>query len=132
MTDGRRRGEGLLASLRDLIRTLVSVVETRLAILASELEEQGAYFAQVLVFAGICLMAIFFAAALAITFVIAAFWEQRLFTIGILFVAFLALALWSLLSIRQRLSDRPKLLSATLAELEKDKNSLSGRNEKDR
>jgi len=132
MTDGSSRGEGLLASLRSLVRSLMAMAQTRLAILASDLEEQGACFARIVVFAAISAVGFFFAAALAIAFVIAAFWENRLTAIGILFAVFLALAVWSLATLRQRLTDRPKLLSATLAELEKDKNSLSGMHEDDR
>ncbi len=132
MSDGCSRGEGLLASLRGLVGTLIAIAQTRMAILASDLEEQGACFARIVVFAVICAIGFFFAAALAIAFVIAAFWENRLIASGILFAVFLALALGSLVTLRQRLADRPKLLSATLAELEKDKNSLSGIHEDDR
>ena len=125
MTDGAGRGEGLLASLRGLFGTLIAIVQTRLALLASDLEEQGACFAQILLYAALCAFAAFFALALAIGFVIAAFWENRLIAIGILFAVFLGVAVGSLATLRQRLAQRPKLLAATLAELEKDKNSLS-------
>ena len=131
MTDGSRRGEGLLASLRSLVRSLIATAQTRLAILASDLEEQGACFARILFFAAIGAVALFFTTALAIVFVIAAFWENRLTAIGILFAAFLALALWALAMLRRHLADRPRLLSATLAELDKDKASLSGIHEND-
>ena len=52
-------------------------------------------------------------------------WAQRLIAIGVLFALFLALALWSLVAIRTRLAQRPKLLAATLAELDKDKRALT-------
>lgn len=131
MTEGTSRGKGLLASLRGLVRTLIAIAQTRLAILASDLEEQGACFARIAVFAAISAVGLFFATSLAIVFVIAAFWDNRLIAIGILFAVFLALALWALASLRRHLAGRPRLLSATLAELEKDKTSLSGINEND-
>jgi uncharacterized membrane protein YqjE len=132
MTNRSSRGAGLLASLRGLVSSLIATAQTRLTLLASDLEEQGACFAQIIVLGVACAMGIFFAAALAIAFVIAAFWEDRLIAIGILFIVFLALALLSLLTLRQRLRDRPKLLSATLAELDKDRSSLSDIHENDR
>ena len=135
MTDGVGRGEGLLASLRGLVHTLIAILRTRLALVASDLEEQAAYLSQILVFALVCAMGVFFATALGITFVIAAFWDvwaQRLIAIGVLFALFLALALWSLVAIRTRLAQRPKLLAATLAELDKDKRALTPQHEDDR
>ncbi|OGA05392.1 MAG: hypothetical protein A3H35_21795 [Betaproteobacteria bacterium RIFCSPLOWO2_02_FULL_62_17] len=131
MTDGSSRGEGLLASMRSLVRSLIAMAQTRLAILASDLEEQGACLAKILVFAALSAVGLFFSTALLIAFVIAAFWENRLTAIGILFAVFLALALWALAILRKHLAERPKLLAATLAELDKDKASLSGVHEND-
>ena len=121
----------MLASLRGLVRTLIAIAQTRLAILASDLEEQGACFARIVVFAAISALGLFFSTMLAIAFVIAAFWENRLTAIGILFAVFFALAIWALATLRQHLANRPRLLSATLAEFDKDNASLSGVNEND-
>ena len=131
MSDGSSRGAGLLASLRGLVRTLIAVAHTRLAILANELEEQGACFARIAVFAAIGAAGLFFTTALGMVLVIAAFWDNRIPVIGILFAVFLGGTLWSLAILRKHLTGRPRLLSATLTELAKDKASLSGINEND-
>jgi len=132
MTDGSSRGDSLLDSLRGLVRTSVAIAQTRLAILASELEEQGACFARVSVYALVGFATGLIAAILAVVFIIVAAGEHRLIAIGVLFLAFLAISLWSLLTMKQLLASRPKLLSATLTELEKDKNALTGQHEVDR
>ncbi len=131
MSDGSSRDAGLLASLRGLVRTLIAVAHTRLAILASELEEQGACFTRIAVYAAIGAAGLLFTTALGIVLLIAAFWDNRLLVIGILFAVFFGATLWSLVTLRKYLTGRPRLLSATLAELAKDKASLSGINEND-
>jgi uncharacterized membrane protein YqjE len=132
MTDGGSRGDGLLASMRGLVRTLIELVQTRLAIVASELEEQGACFAKISLYAAICAASLFCTLVLAVVFVIMASGEYRLYTVGGLVLLFLALTVWSLATFRRHLADRPKLLAATLAELQKDKSALSGFHEVDR
>jgi uncharacterized membrane protein YqjE len=132
MTDGGSRGEGLLASLRGLVRTLIEVAQTRLAIVASELEEQAAYFAKISLYATLSAACLFCTLVLALVFVIIASGEYRLYTVGALVLLFFAATIWSLAAFRRHLANRPKLLAATLAELEKDKTALSGLHEVDR
>jgi uncharacterized membrane protein YqjE len=64
--------------------------------------------------------------------VIVASGEHRLVALAILFALFFAVALWSLAMLKRHVAGRPRLLAATLAELEKDKSALSGRHEANR
>lgn len=132
MTDGGSRGDGLLASLRGLVGTVVGIAQTRLAIVASDLEEQGACFAKIAVYAVATAFSLFCALVLAVVFAIMASGEYRLYTVGALVILFLATGFGSLATLRRHLADRPKLLAATIAELEKDKAALAGIHEVDR
>ena len=123
------REKGLLASLRGLVRTLIEISQTRLALLASDLEEQGACFARMALSAVLGAVCLLCALILAVVFVIVASGEYRLIAIGGMFAVFSAVGIGSLLMLRRQLAERPKLLAATLAELQKDKNALSDSNE---
>ena len=132
MTEGGSRGKGLLASMRGFAGTLVEIVQTRLAILAGDLEEQGASFARIAVFAVVSVASLFCALVMAIVFVIMASGEHRLLAVAILFALFFVVALWSLSALKRQVADRPRLFAATLSELEKDRTALSRRHETDR
>ncbi|MFM9972674.1 MAG: phage holin family protein [Burkholderiales bacterium] len=129
MTDGSSRGDGLLASLRGLIRTLIDIAQTRLAILSSDLEEQGACLAKIAIFTVASVLLFLCTLIMAVVFLIMASGEHRLLVVGGLFLVLLVAALWFFATLKRLLADRPKLLAATLAELEKDKVALTGRNE---
>jgi len=132
MTEGSSPGKGLLASMRGFAGTLTEIAQTRLAILASDLEEQGASFTRIAIYAAIGAASLFCALVMAIVFVIVASGEHRLVALAILFALFFAVALWSLAMLKRHVAARPRLLAATLAELEKDKSALSGRHEANR
>lgn len=132
MTEGGSRGQGLLASLRGLVRTLVDIVHTRLAILSSDLEEQGACFARIAAYALISAVSLVCCLVMAVVFVIVVSGEHRVAAVAVLFFLFLVAGLLSVTALKRQLADRPRLLAATLAELEKDRSALSGRHEVDR
>jgi len=125
MIEGGSRGKGLLASLRAFVHSLIATAQTRLQILASDLEEQRAYFSRILIFLVVGAISFFFAAQILIIFVIVAFWDHRLIAIGALFALFLLVGFGCFTSIRSRLAGRPKMLAATLAEFDKDRTALA-------
>lgn len=126
-TAGKTAGEsGLFASLRALSSSLLAVIQTRLELLALDLAEERERLTALL---GIALAALFFlgiGVILLVFLVIVAFWDtHRLLVTGGLTVLFLltggglaALAL-------HRLRNKPKLFSASLAELAKDRQQLN-------
>ncbi len=129
MTDGGSRAEGLLASMRGLFRTLIDIAQTRLAIFTSDLEEQGACFAKIAVYAALSAVSLVCALVMAVVFVIMVSGEHRLFAVCAFFILFFLATLWSWATFKRHLTDRPKLLAATLAEIEKDKAALTGSHE---
>ena len=127
MADGMSRGESLLASLRGLIHTLLAIARTRFALIANELEEQGIWAARIAIYVLAAALCFFFAAGLAVAFVVVLFWEtHRLLALGAMFALFLAGAVGMLVALKSALAQRPKVLSTLLAEIDKDEAALSG------
>ncbi|HEY7674788.1 MAG TPA: phage holin family protein [Burkholderiales bacterium] len=127
MAEKSGHAEGLLDSLRGLATTFVAVLQTRLEIFASELDEQRALLAKIALLAAVAGFCLGLAVILLVLFVVVWFWDtNRLLAIGVLAGLFAAGGVVSLLMLRAAVRQRPKLLSATLAELSKDRAKLEG------
>ena len=113
---------GASSPVRALARTLLSFAETRARLAANELEEHSLRLTEValwtlaaLLFAGVALVTLSF-------LVVLAFWDgQRLLAAGLLGALWAAAGAACAFVARARLRQRPKLLAATIAELEKDR-----------
>jgi uncharacterized membrane protein YqjE len=127
-TNDVREGSGLFNSVRNLTCTLIGVLQTRLEIIAGEIEEQQLQQFQLLLLgatAGFCLG---IATLLAVAFVVFLLWDAFHFgTIGVLCLLFLGGGLGFAAAFRTHLRRRPRLFSAVLGELAKDSESLAVR-----
>ena len=127
MAEESGRAEGLLESLRNLARTFLAIVQTRLEIFASELDEQRALLARIAVLAAIAVFCLGLAIILIVLFIAVLFWDtHRLLAIGALAGVFAVGGIAACLMLWAAIVRRPKLLSATLAELRKDRTKLGG------
>jgi uncharacterized membrane protein YqjE len=125
MTEEARRAEGLLDSLRDLARTFLALLQNRLEIFASEIDEQRALLARIALLAAVAAFCLGLAVILGVLFVVVLFWDtNRLLAIGSLAGALGAAGVVALLMLRAAVRQRPRLLAATLAELRKDRAKL--------
>ena len=125
-SDSGTRTVGLLKSLRRVLSTLVEIVQTRVELVVTELEEQKLRVAQL---ATLFYLVLFFF-SLAIIFgtlaVVMAYWDQNPVAVLSGFAAlYLSLAIIIGLVWRARAKVRPRLLSATLAELARDREELT-------
>ncbi|HTQ76354.1 MAG TPA: phage holin family protein [Burkholderiales bacterium] len=128
MTEEAGHPEGLLESLRDLAATFVALVQTRIEIFASEVDEERTRLARIAVLALTALFCLGLAVVLLVLLVAVIFWdEHRLLAVGLLAALFALCGLASLLALRSAVRKRPKFLSATLAELRKDEQELGRR-----
>jgi uncharacterized membrane protein YqjE len=117
--------EGLLESLRNLARTFLAIVQTRLEIFASEIDEQRVLLARIAVLAAVAAFCLGLAVILLVLFVVVLFWDtDRLLAIGVLAGVLAAGGITALMMLQAAVRRRPKLLSATLAELRKDRAKL--------
>jgi len=128
MSEETGHSEGLLDSLRNLARTFLAIVQTRIEIFASELDEERTRLAQIALLAAFAAFCLGLAVILLVFFLVVLFWESdRLLAIGVLAGVFAAGGIAACLGLRAAISKRPKFLSATLAELRKDGTRLEGR-----
>lgn len=121
---------GLMGSARRLLATLVSIASTRLELLANELQEERLRLTQMLLFA-LCALFCFGMGILLLTvFVVALFWDDhRLAALGALSALFFALGTLVALLLRSKAQSKPRLFSASLAELSKDRQQLDADHE---
>ena len=127
MAEESGRATGLLESLRNLAKTFLAVLQTRLEIFASEIDEQGALLARIAVLAAVATLCLGLAVILVVLFVAVLFWDtNRLLAIGAMAGIFAAAGIIAGMMLRSAIARRPKLLAATLAELRKDKSKLEG------
>ena len=121
---------GLLDSVKTMAVTLIAMVETRLALLSTELEEEREWLTSMLIWIFITL---FFGAVAVIlgTFLIVVFyWDSnRLAAISIMLGIFILGAAFGWRTVSKLSKDKPRLFSATLAELAKDHKQLTSRHE---
>jgi uncharacterized membrane protein YqjE len=111
--------------VRELARTLLSFVLTRARLAATEVEEQALRAAEILIWLAVALFFLGIAIVFAAVLVVLLFWDSnRLLAAGLLAALFVSVGAGAALFARQRLRERPKLLAATLAELERDREML--------
>jgi len=127
MTEEAGRSEGLLESLRNLARTSLAIVQTRIEIFASEIDEERTRLARIALLAAAAAFCLGLAVILLVFFLVVLFWDtDRLLAIGALAGVFAVGGIAACLGLRAAISQRPKFLSATLAELRKDGTRLEG------
>src|SRR5438552_13298857 len=120
MTEEVGRSEGLLESLRNLARTFLAIVQTRIEIFASEIDEERTRLARIAVLAAAAALCIALAVILLVFFLVVLFWDtNRLLAFGALAGVFAVGGIAACLGLRVAISLGPKFLSTTLAELRK-------------
>ena len=123
---GVKRARGLLGSVKNLVATLVAVVQTRLQLLANEIQEESLRLWRLWL---LSIIAVFFFACSVLLFtllVIAAFWDSnRLLAIGGFAVLYLIVGIVLAIELRRSATVESRLFEASLAELTKDHERLS-------
>ena len=119
------RSGGLFNSVKTLLATLLAIAQTRLDILSTKLEEERLRLTSILLWT---LVALFCAGVGVIfttmVFVIALWDNNRLLAVGIPAIIFLLGATTAWLIVLGKVKAKPRLFSASLAELSKDREQL--------
>jgi len=122
---GARASSGVIASLRGLVATAVEIADTRLQLLANDLEEQRLRALQILLLGAVALFCGAVGVLLISAWIVVALWDQyRLITIGVLAVAYFAGCGIAYLRLKSRIRARPPMFNSSLAELRRDKELL--------
>lgn len=121
---------GLMGSVKRLISSLFGIFATRLELLANELQEERLRLTQMLLLALFALFCFGMALLLLTVFIVVLFWDDhRLAVLGGSCVFFSLVGAALLLRLRATGRAGSKLFSASIAELDKDRQSLREANE---
>jgi uncharacterized membrane protein YqjE len=119
-------GSGLMGSVKRLASTLTTIVSTRLELLANELQEERLRLTQMFLFTLFALFSFGMGLLLLTVFVVVLFWDDhRLAVLGAMSVIFFVLGLLAVLVLRGKAQEKSRLFSASLAELDKDREHLN-------
>lgn len=116
---------GLLASVKGLLGTSLTLVQTRLQLLATELEEEGQRLLALMIWGGIALFALSAGLVFVAILLTVLLWDSnRLLALGIFSAVFLGLGFVATFVAWRLARTASGLFSASLAELSKDRAAL--------
>lgn len=119
---------GLFRSLTQLLSTLVTLAQTRLELLATEVQEEIHRATELLLWSAIALVGAGFALLFVGLTIIFAFWEtDRVLASVLVTSAFVIIPVVCFFVIRARIRSRPRILDATRSELLKDREHLEAK-----
>ena len=112
-------------SLKALPASFVALLETRLDLISTELEEEQERLKEMIVLNVIALSCGSLGIIFLTLFVVVIFWEtHRFYALGGFALLYLGLGLIAALILRRKALSKPRLFSATLSELAKDREQL--------
>jgi uncharacterized membrane protein YqjE len=118
--------ENLLSSFKNLVSTGASIAQTRLELISVDVQIARSKLIGLLVMIVSALFFLFFGLVMLALFIVIYSWESdRMTALALLTGAFLSIGLILTLLIMQSLRTMPKLFEASIAELAKDRESLS-------
>ena len=115
----------MLGPVKEIARTLLSFVLTRTRLAATELEDQALRLIEILIWLALAFFFLVVSVVFAAVLIVLLFWDSnRLLATGLVTALFICAAAGAAWLAHLRLRERPKLLAATLAELERDRDTL--------
>ncbi len=118
--------KGLLQSLTHLTGTLVGVVQTRLSLLAADVEQGHLQFMSMLALALTAAMSVGIGVVLGTLVIALAFWDtHRILVLGVLATFFLLVGVGAWRLALHKVRTQPKPFAASLLELSKDRAFLT-------
>ncbi len=119
---------GLIESSKRVVSTFLAILQTRLQLLSSELEEERLRLTQMLFYASVALFFFGLSFMLVTVLIVVIFWDShRLLVLGELAALYLLIGFLLWHALHRAARQRPKLFSASIAELADDRNQLSDR-----
>jgi len=114
--------------LRNLAATLVALLQNRLELLVTDLEEERIRLLQLLFWAAGALFFFALGVLMVTMLIVLLLWDShRIVGVAVLAGVFLAIGVGLAIGVRNRMHVRPRLFSSSLDELAKDKDRLTSR-----
>lgn len=115
-----------MSSLQALSATLMAILQTRLALVATELEEEKQRLLAILGWGAVAILMGTVASVFLAGFITVLFWDTHpLLVLGGLTLGFVLACAWSVKQVRQAIHGGGDLLAASLAELQADRDALA-------
>jgi uncharacterized membrane protein YqjE len=125
---GLGRQGGLFESLKTLATTLLAIAQTRLELLATEVEEQGIWLGSILVWVLVAAFCTYMGIVLATVLIVMALWSTNpLLALGLPTLLYFMGAVFGWIVVRRKVGERPRVFAASIAELSKDHKELISR-----
>jgi uncharacterized membrane protein YqjE len=119
---------GLFKSVSNLFATLISIAQTRVELLTTELQAEVQRSGEIIVWTLVALLSAAMALLWIAIFFVVLLWDTHRLLAGLSVIAFFSLlAVTAGLVLRAKIRGKPKLLEGTRAELAKDREQLSRR-----
>lgn len=119
------KSDGLFASLRRLLGTLLEIAQVRLELLGTDLELEKQRLFDALLLGLLALLMAGVGLVLLCGFIILLFWDgYRLAAVGVMMMLVLLTAVWLVRAARRRLQTPNGIFEASLAELQRDRAEL--------
>jgi uncharacterized membrane protein YqjE len=116
---------GVLGAARQVVATLIEIGATRLQLASTELEEERLRVAELLIYAAAALFFLGIGLVLAALLLVLLYWDShRELVLGGVTALFIGVGAGLAATWRRKAHDRPKLLAATIAELQRDRDAL--------
>ena len=120
--------ENLLSSLKHLVSTGLSIAQTRLELISTDVQIARSKFLGLLIMLIFTLFFLFFGLVMLALLIVIYSWEtDRILALSLLTSGFLAVGIILALVVLRSLKTMPRLFEATIAELAKDCQELSKR-----
>ena len=120
--------ENLLSSLKNLVSTGASIVQTRLELISTDVQIARSKFLSLLIMVIFTLFFLFFGLVMLALLIVIYSWESdRMLALSMLTSSFLVVGFILALVVLRSLKTMPKLFEATIAELAKDRQELAKR-----
>lgn len=114
-----------MSSVQGLAATLMAIFQTRLELLATEVEEEKQRLLAVLGWGAVAILMGTVASVFLAGFITVLFWGTHpLLVLGLLTLAFAAVCLWAVRRVQAITASPEGMLAATLAELQADHDAL--------
>lgn len=115
---------GPLGALKNIAVTLLSTLQTRLALLGNEVQLEKQLITQQLSLGLALMFCLGVGVLLAVALAVQLWWDHRVAVLGVSTALFLVLAVYFCVALRGTLTAKDELFSATLAELQEDLHQL--------
>jgi uncharacterized membrane protein YqjE len=121
---GQAGSEGIFASVKNLVATLVAMGRARLELLGNEIAVEKQRFMSLFLLSQVLVLSLILGVILLVALLALVFWDQRVLVVGGMAMFFFALAGYLYIRVQRLLHQPETMFESSLSELEEDLRQL--------